>query len=125
VVDLLRERVGAAPDAVGVVAAGVELTYAQLAARANRLAQYLVEQGVGAESVVGLCLPRGAEMVAAILGVWQAGAAYLPGDAGLPGGPGGVMVCDSGGRVVLASRGTGGVAAEAGVVLVWLEDVGG
>src|SRR6266700_4123619 len=76
--ELITGRAGACPDAVAVLSGDACLTYRALMDRVGRLAGYLREQGAGPESVVGLCLGRGAGMVTAVLAAWLAGAAYLP-----------------------------------------------
>ena len=64
--------------------AGVTLTYAELDARANRLAWMLRERGVGPQVRVGLALPRSLEMVIGLLAILKAGGAYVPLDPEYP-----------------------------------------
>ncbi|MDB1086990.1 amino acid adenylation domain-containing protein [Streptomyces sp. ACA25] len=80
ITELVEAQVVRTPDAVAVVAGGESLTYAQLNARADRLAAELAGHGVGPETVVCLLLPRTVNMVVAILAVLKAGGAYLPVD---------------------------------------------
>jgi iturin family lipopeptide synthetase C len=62
----------------------VQLTYAELNRQAHRLAQLLRQQGTAAQTIVGLLMERSPRMLAAILGVWKSGAAYLPLDREMP-----------------------------------------
>lgn len=77
---VLRER----PDAVAVVAGGVERTRADLDGVARRVAGTLAEAGIGRGDRVALFLPRSADLIAALVGVQRSGAAYVPLDPGYP-----------------------------------------
>ncbi|MFD7609316.1 amino acid adenylation domain-containing protein [Streptomyces sp. NPDC059828] len=72
------------PDAPAVASDGMELSYAALDARANRLARLLVGLGAGPERIVALALPRTVLFMEAVLAVHKAGAAYLPLDPDAP-----------------------------------------
>ncbi|WP_345673063.1 amino acid adenylation domain-containing protein, partial [Streptomyces phyllanthi] len=98
------------------------LTYGGLVGRAARLAAYLRGVGVGPESVVGLCLPAGAEMVTAVLGVWLAGAAYLPLDPAFPAERLRFMLADSRAAVVVGTDETVGDLPAGRLRVVALDD---
>ncbi|MCG8914792.1 amino acid adenylation domain-containing protein [Actinokineospora sp. PR83] len=83
-VDLLDAQAAATPAATAVRHGGATLTYAELHARANRLARLLVSRGVGPETSVALCLPRTHELIVAVLAVLKAGGAYVPVDPAYP-----------------------------------------
>jgi len=77
-VDLIGERVRAAPDAPAVEAAGAVLSYRDLDLAANRVAHRLIAAGVGREDIVGVLIDRSPTAIAACLGVLKAGAAFVP-----------------------------------------------
>jgi amino acid adenylation domain-containing protein len=109
-------RAAARPDAVAVSFEGRSLTYAQLNARANRLAHYLVRLGVGPEVRVGVCLERSLEMVVSLLAVLKAGGAYVPLDPGYPAERLAYMLDDSAVPLVLVQEALrGSVPAREGV----------
>ena len=82
--ELFEQQVTRTPEAVAVGCEGETLTYAELNRRANQLAHYLRQRGVGPEVLVGLCVERTPEALVGILGVLKAGGAYLPLDPGYP-----------------------------------------
>jgi amino acid adenylation domain-containing protein len=81
---LFEQQAARTPEATALIFKNEQLTYRELNARANRLAHYLVKQGVGPESLVGVLLERSPAMAVALLAILKAGAAYLPLDPAYP-----------------------------------------
>ncbi|HEY7768578.1 amino acid adenylation domain-containing protein, partial [Longimicrobium sp.] len=100
------------PGAVAVVFQDLSLTYAELNARANRLAHHLIAHGVGPEARVAICVERGPEMVVALLAVLKAGGAYVPLDPAYPRDRLGYMVRDSAPMALLTRAALAGLAGE-------------
>jgi amino acid adenylation domain-containing protein/non-ribosomal peptide synthase protein (TIGR01720 family) len=98
---MIEAQAARTPDALAVVFEDERLTYAELDARANRLAQLLHHRGIGPEVRVGVCMERSAELVVAILAVLKAGGAYVPLDPGYPAERLAHMLADSGVPVLL------------------------
>ncbi|WP_217562609.1 amino acid adenylation domain-containing protein, partial [Streptomyces sp. GbtcB6] len=124
VVERFREWAVLTPTAVALRSGDRSLTYAEVDARSDAIARGLVGRGVGRESRVGLCLPRGVEMVVAILAVWKAGGAYVPLDPEYPSERLAYMVADSGAETVLVSDETVGRLPE-DVFTVRLDELDG
>ncbi len=82
--ELFEAQVERTPDAIAVVSADHQLTYAHLNRRTNQLAHHLRKLGVKPEVPVGICAERSLEMVVGILGILKAGGAYVPLDPAYP-----------------------------------------
>jgi amino acid adenylation domain-containing protein len=100
----MEEQARRRPEAVALVFDGERLTYADLDARAGRLARRLRAHGIGPERLVALCIERSAEMVVALLAVMKAGGAYVPLDPGHPRERLGWILEDTGHPLLLATR---------------------
>ncbi|MEV0187093.1 amino acid adenylation domain-containing protein [Kitasatospora purpeofusca] len=99
----LEETAGRAPDGIAVVAGAARLTYAELHRRAGAVARELRRLGVGRGSLVGVCLDRDEWLVPALLGVWKAGAAYVPLDPAYPANRLGFIAADAGIECLVSS----------------------
>ncbi|WP_321854034.1 AMP-binding protein, partial [Burkholderia cenocepacia] len=82
--ELVEQHAHQTPSATALVYGDQHLSYAELNARANQLAHYLRERGVGPDVLVAICAERSLEMVVALLGVLKAGGAYVPVDPTYP-----------------------------------------
>ncbi|HGM4931733.1 TPA: amino acid adenylation domain-containing protein [Serratia marcescens] len=119
---LFEQQVRRTPDATALVSGAESLSYAQLNARANRLAHALIARGVGPDSRVAVCAERGLHMVTALFGILKAGGAYVPLDPAYPGerlqyilqdADPVLLLADAAGRVALGEPATPQLALEA------------
>ncbi|MFF5582378.1 non-ribosomal peptide synthetase [Streptomyces hygroscopicus] len=103
--ELFQRQAHALPDTPAVVHGDTALSYAELNARANRLARLLLARGIGPEDVVGVALPRSVDLLVAVVAVVKAGAAYLPIDPAYPTERVSFMLADAAPAVVLTRGG--------------------
>ncbi|RSN17360.1 non-ribosomal peptide synthetase [Streptomyces sp. WAC 01325] len=105
IVEMFLEQARNRPDAIAVVDEHRSLTYRQAADMSAQLANHLIERGLTAEQVVGISLPRSAEMVIGLLGVLRAGCAFVPLDPQWPAARRAVVIEDA--RVMAQLNDTG------------------
>ncbi|MFI6819173.1 amino acid adenylation domain-containing protein [Nonomuraea sp. NPDC050328] len=101
--EAFAQQVRHTPERTAVVAGTTRLTYAELDHLANGIAHDLGRHGAGREAAVGVCLDRDATMLAALLGVWKAGAAYVPLDPAYPAERLDYIARDSGAKLLITS----------------------
>ncbi len=104
VTDLFARQVGERPTAVAVVKGSASWTYGELASHAHRFAQLLTAKGVKKGERVAMCLEREPRAIAVVLGILEAGAAYMPLEPSYPQDRLAFMLADAEVRYLLASK---------------------
>jgi amino acid adenylation domain-containing protein len=125
--ELFEERVRACPDAIAAAHDNRQLTYRELNARANQLAQALVARGLTREGVVGVVTERNLDWITAVLAIFKAGGAYLPFEPHFPSDRIVSMLCRSNCRLVLTERASTAMLNQAldslsGVERIFIDD---
>jgi amino acid adenylation domain-containing protein len=110
------------PQRTAVRHADETATYAQLDARANRIAHLLRARGIGRGALVGVAVDRGIDLMASLLGVLKAGAGYVPLDPAFPSGRMGYMIEDAKVALLLTERAFASRFAAYGVPIFELDD---
>jgi len=121
--DILSITAARTPDHTAILFDGRRVSYAELNARANRVAHGLRARGIGRGSFVGLWMARSLDLHVALLGILKAGAAYLPFDADAPADRVAVSLDDCGAPAILVDLVTGSKAAGLGVAALRIGDV--
>ncbi|MBX3272398.1 MAG: LLM class flavin-dependent oxidoreductase [Sandaracinaceae bacterium] len=119
---LFEAQVDRTPSAKALVYRDRSVTYAELDARANRVAHALRARGVGPDVPVGLCTDRSLDLVVGALGILKAGGAYVPLDPSYPADRVAFMVEDCGATVIVTQRATELVLPASDATRLYLDD---
>jgi amino acid adenylation domain-containing protein len=118
---IFRERVRLHPERIALSTRQETITYAELAARADRLTDRLTALGVGPNVPVGLCARRSPEAIAGMLGILAAGGAYVPIDPAYPAERVDYLLTDCAPPIVVAAADTADVLAGRHPAIVWID----
>ncbi|MGW7090828.1 amino acid adenylation domain-containing protein [Streptomyces sp. NPDC054874] len=113
------------PDRTAVSCGNASLTYAELSSRARALARLLAGRGIGPGSIVALALPRSTDLVAGLLAVSLAGAAYLPMDPDYPADRLAYMLDDARPAALITDASTAGLLPAHGLPLITVDEAAG
>jgi len=102
---LFENQCESTPNTIAIVAGNNSLSYQELNSRANQVAHYLIELGVGTETLVGVGMGRSLDMLVVLLGILKAGGTYVPLDLSIPPERLAFILKDTKISVLLASRG--------------------
>ncbi|WP_158692172.1 non-ribosomal peptide synthetase, partial [Streptomyces aurantiacus] len=119
---MFEQRTAATPDAVTLECGDASLTYAEVDARANRLARELLRRGVTTETAVAVSLGRSPDLVVTLLAVMKAGGVYLPVDPAYPADRIAFMLADSGALLAVADAVTAAELPDLAVPVLRLDD---
>jgi surfactin family lipopeptide synthetase C len=119
---LFEQQAARTPRAVAYRYAGRSITYADLNAAADRVADRLLARGIGPDARVGVCVEPSLDLPIALLGVLKAGAAYVPLDPTYPPARLALFTADSAPAAIVATQSTGPLVASAGAPVVRLDE---
>jgi amino acid adenylation domain-containing protein len=123
--ELIEQQAERSPDAIAVTYEDHHITYAELNARANRLAHYLKSARVKREEMVGICMDRSIDLIVGLVGIMKAGGAYVPVDPDYPDERIDYILEDARARVVITGRGQEERLRREGLRVVSVEEEAG
>jgi amino acid adenylation domain-containing protein len=121
--ELFAQVASRCPQRTAVTLDDRSITYAELDVQSDRIASVLIQKGARADTIVAICLERSIEMIAAMLGVTKAGAAYLPLDPGYPVARIAETIADATPIAVITTRGLAERLRNLSVHCLFVEDM--